>query len=222
MRWHCEVDKALPLRWCGDAGRLRQILLNLVGNAVKFTERGEIALFLQRHDGDGRHVMMKVVVRDTGIGIPLDAQTRIFDPFSQADGSTSRRFGGTRLGLAIVQRLVDMMGGQIGGQHPREGIHVLVYAPIEARRTNGVIGRNDVARLLKNPGPQRICRQDVPNLLMFQRAEGFSSRKMIRRIARSCWACWSCADTRRPSSGQGPVCYRPLNHSPFDLIFMGL
>lgn len=132
LQWHCEVDKTLPARWCGDAGRVRQILLNLVGNAVKFTERGEIVVSLQRHHDALGQVMMKVSVRDTGIGIPLEAQRKIFDPFAQADGSMTRRFGGTGLGLAIVQRLVEMMGATRRGERTRPRIDLLVHAPLEA------------------------------------------------------------------------------------------
>lgn len=110
----CRIDPELPVVWRGDAGRFRQILINLVGNAVKFTERGGILIHFQQHENCEAGAFLKVTVRDTGIGIPLEVQQKIFDPFSQADGSTSRRFGGTGLGLAIVQRLVEMMGGEIG------------------------------------------------------------------------------------------------------------
>ncbi len=107
------IDPALPITWRGDAGRFRQILVNLVGNAVKFTERGGIHLDIYQLQDLGCDALIKVMVRDTGIGIPFDAQQKIFDPFAQADGSTTRRYGGTGLGLAIVQRLVEMMGGTV-------------------------------------------------------------------------------------------------------------
>ncbi|MBK9308519.1 MAG: response regulator [Nitrospira sp.] len=114
LHLHCEIAPELPSRLRGDVGRLRQILMNLIGNAVKFTERGQIAVCIQPC-GDGRgHTTMKVLVRDTGIGIPREAQPHIFEPFTQADGSMTRRFGGTGLGLTIVKRLVEMMGGTIG------------------------------------------------------------------------------------------------------------
>ncbi len=98
----------------GDASRLRQIIVNLVGNAVKFTQSGEVALTVERENGaaDGR-VGLHFRVADTGIGIPEEKQAAIFDSFTQADGSTSRKYGGTGLGLTICQRLVQMMGGRI-------------------------------------------------------------------------------------------------------------
>ena len=110
----CRIAPTVPTRWLGDAGRLRQILLNLVGNAVKFTERGGVAVDIGLDRDCGSDAIVKVTVRDTGIGIPVEVQQKIFDPFAQADGTMSRRFGGTGLGLTIVQRLVEMMGGTIG------------------------------------------------------------------------------------------------------------
>ena len=114
-----DVHNAIPEFAIGDAGRIRQILLNLVNNAIKFTPQGEVEVVLRLEDSTveerapGSDLLLHFTVRDTGIGIPLDKQTIIFQPFSQADGSTSRKFGGTGLGLTISTRLVEMMGGRI-------------------------------------------------------------------------------------------------------------
>ena len=90
--------------------------MNLVDNAVKFTERGEVIVSVSanRGAGDSEHVILRIAIRDTGVGIPLDRQAALFQPFVQVDASTTRRFGGTGLGLSIAARLVEMMGGQIG------------------------------------------------------------------------------------------------------------
>lgn len=110
----CSIPHDIPGEWIGDGGRLRQVLTNLLGNAVKFTDRGEIgiAVSMPRHV-DERHAMLRFDVTDTGIGIPEAAQQRIFDAFAQADDATERIYGGTGLGLAICARLVSMMGGKI-------------------------------------------------------------------------------------------------------------
>ncbi len=109
----CHVATGLPDRLLGDPGRLRQILTNLVANAIKFTESGEVSVRVTEEAPDPESVLLRFVVRDTGIGIPLEAQQRVFESFSQADGSTTRRHGGTGLGLTIARQLTEMMGGTI-------------------------------------------------------------------------------------------------------------
>jgi PAS domain S-box-containing protein len=108
------LDPALPDLVRGDAVRLRQVLLNLGGNAVKFTHSGEIALDCKVLSKDAGGVRVRCEVRDTGIGIPADRLAALFQAFSQVDTSTTRRFGGTGLGLSIVKRLVELMGGEVG------------------------------------------------------------------------------------------------------------
>ncbi|MFO0705733.1 MAG: response regulator [Nitrospira sp.] len=118
----CYIPGHIPDSVIGDPVRLRQILLNLVGNAVKFTESGDVTIqaTLLAHEGD--RLTLKVEVADTGIGIPPHVQERLFTAFVQADGSTTRRFGGTGLGLAIVKQLVHLMGGNVGvASEPGEG-----------------------------------------------------------------------------------------------------
>src|SRR6202022_2786768 len=106
----------------GDAGRLRQVLVNLVGNAVKFTERGQILVQVEVESKSSDATILHYLVSDSGIGIPKEMQRKIFEPFRQADGSTTRRFGGTGLGLTISSTLVELMGGRIWlDSTPREG-----------------------------------------------------------------------------------------------------
>ncbi|WP_229213172.1 MULTISPECIES: PAS domain-containing protein [unclassified Duganella] len=131
-----DIDPRLPAELAGDPMRLEQVLLNLVGNAVKFTERGEVVLQVRAAAGAdlaGRHaILLEFRVRDTGVGIPAAQQARIFDAFSQADGSSSRQFGGAGLGLAICRQLADMMGGAISvSSEPGGGSEFLFSCPFE-------------------------------------------------------------------------------------------
>jgi CheY-like chemotaxis protein len=108
-----QVRPEVPETLVGDPGVLRQILVNLVGNAIKFTEHGEVNVRVERESEEERRACLHFRVQDTGIGIPVESQTRIFEAFAQADSSTTRRYGGTGLGLTISRRLVEMMGGRI-------------------------------------------------------------------------------------------------------------
>jgi two-component system sensor histidine kinase/response regulator len=108
------VAPDVPDRLIGDHHRFRQVLLNLIGNALKFTDSGEIIVFAQCKSLDGNRLMLHVAVRDTGVGIATGKQALIFEAFRQADGSTTRKYGGTGLGLAVSAQLVNLMGGQIG------------------------------------------------------------------------------------------------------------
>jgi len=110
------IDRRIPENLVGDPVRLRQVLLNLIGNAIKFTDRGRVSIDAVLENDLPHGASVRVTVIDSGIGLTKEQQVRLFSPFTQADGSVTRKYGGTGLGLAISRKLVEMMGGQIGFQ----------------------------------------------------------------------------------------------------------
>jgi signal transduction histidine kinase len=124
-----DIDPAVPLALRGDPGRLRQVLTNLVANAIKFTPQGEVVLSITAQGVTSQDAGVRFEIRDTGIGISPEAQRLLFQPFSQADSSTSRKYGGSGLGLAISMQLVEAMGGRIGIESepasPRKARHFI-------------------------------------------------------------------------------------------------
>ena len=114
LKLNYHIAPEVPESFCSDAGRLRQILMNLVSNALKFTERGEVSIRVSLETKSNRTATVRFEIEDTGIGIGKEHQQAVFESFSQVDGSASRKFGGTGLGLAIVKQLTELMGGHVG------------------------------------------------------------------------------------------------------------
>jgi two-component system, sensor histidine kinase RpfC len=114
LRVSAHIDPSVPFALKGDALHLRQVLINLIGNALKFTERGEVEVTVESLGEEAGRLRLRFAVRDTGIGIPEDAQARIFEVFEQADAATNRRYGGSGLGITISRQLVELMGGTLG------------------------------------------------------------------------------------------------------------
>ena len=114
LEFGCVIDHRVPSLLRGDPLRIRQVLVNLIGNAIKFTREGEVSVVVTLEDERDSAVRLRFVVRDTGIGIPKDRQESVFESFTQADGSTTRNYGGTGLGLTICRQIIELMGGEIG------------------------------------------------------------------------------------------------------------
>ena len=144
---HCTVDSVMPASLSGDPIRMRQILFNLLSNALKFTEQGEVEVSVGLGEVDEQNVEVVLVVRDTGIGMDEETQERLFSPFSQADSSTTRRYGGTGLGLVIVSQLVKLMGD----------------GSVHLESTSGQGSTFTVRVRLKTPQPEKASIVDEPD-----------------------------------------------------------
>jgi two-component system sensor histidine kinase/response regulator len=170
----CAVAPETPVTLVGDPGRLGQVLVNLVGNAVKFTDRGEIAVHVAPGAVEDDAMELHVAVRDTGIGVPADKREVIFEPFVQADSSTTRRYGGTGLGLAITRRLVAVMGGRIWVES-EEGCGSTFHFTVRLRRSP----RSVPGDFLTDPG-------DLDGLPVLIVDDNAASRRVLADMV-SCW-----------------------------------
>ncbi len=197
-----DVGDDVPDRLVGDSGWLRQIILNLLGNAIKFTEQGETVLEVSLLDSTEETCRLQFEVRDTGIGIPLEKQQMVFEPFSQADGSTIRRFGGTGLGLAISSSLVRMMGGEISlASEAGHGTAVRFTAPF------GLDGDNSEAT------------EDTPVALAGVRALIVDDNATNRRIIERRLRFWG-IETKTAVDGPQALAMIDTAEKPFQLLLL--
>jgi PAS domain S-box-containing protein len=206
----CRIDPDVPESVVGDPGRLRQILINLIGNAIKFTERGEVVVTVERVLGEDDPVILLFSVADSGIGIPEAKRSSIFDAFEQADGSTTRKYGGTGLGLSISSRLVELMQGRIWVQeNPGGGSLFRFTARLERDTGAGAEADWDVAGPVVLDGLRVLIVDDD------------AINKMILEEILSQWGC------RYLAVGGGPEALRALDQAankgePFALILLDL
>jgi signal transduction histidine kinase/DNA-binding response OmpR family regulator len=194
-----EIGGDVPNDLVGDAGRLRQIVLNLVGNAVKFTSLGEVELGVRLAQPAGEGVRLHFSVRDTGIGIPAEKHRLIFEAFSQADGSTTRSYGGTGLGLSISRRLVEMMGGEIWLESELGKGSTFHFT--------AAFGRAEAGSGLFAPVAERLCVLAVD--------DNAAVRRALRSALESCGAEVTLAQ-------DGPEALRMLDDRSFDLVLLDM
>jgi len=191
----------------GDAGRLRQVLTNLIGNAIKFTKQGEVFVQISQETAADADPILRFTIKDTGIGIPADVQRRLFQPFTQADGSTTRKYGGTGLGLAISKQLVELMGGEIGvASEPGQGATFWFTVRVEKQPPD--------------TEPSTLASFDLSHLrvLIVQRNE--TQRKVLVHQTRA-WGMISVEAEDGPSA-QTLINSATAKGEPYDLILLDL
>jgi len=198
----CHVLPDVPNVAVGDPGRLRQVIVNLVGNAIKFTERGQILVQVEMMSKTATDLVLHYFVSDSGMGIPADKQQAIFEPFKQADGSTTRRFGGTGLGLTISSTLVELMGGRIWLEsEPLEGstFHFTAHLGITDAR----------------PEPPAVNLTDLPVLIVDDNA-------VNRRVLQDLLVRWKMRPTVADSGGAAlrALTEASERHQPFALVLL--
>ncbi|WP_299027278.1 response regulator [uncultured Thermanaerothrix sp.] len=201
----CHIPPDVPTLLRGDANRLRQILTNLVGNAVKFTEKGEVVLRVKRVSESPTHATLTFSVQDTGIGIPPERQAAIFERFTQADMSTTRRYGGTGLGLAISAHLVELMGGKIS----------LISEPNRGSlfSFNLTLPKQEVAREMP---PAALLALPPQRILVIE--ENTHNRLLLSEIVGALG--WQITTARSPEEGLRILTQKGIAQSPFDLLFL--
>ncbi len=196
------IPAAVPDRLVGDPRRLRQVVINLVGNAVKFTEEGEVEVGMAVQEAWPDAVCLRLWVRDTGIGIAPDKQAQIFDSFSQVDSSTSRRFGGSGLGLAISQQLVELMGGRIW---------------VESEEGQGSTFYCTVRLGLGTPEAKRADQVSLEGLRVLVADDHATNRRILKEVLKS-WA----MEVELVESGAAAIAALEAAAQPFDIVLMDL
>ncbi|MFZ5484299.1 MAG: response regulator [Pseudomonadota bacterium] len=199
-------DVNLPPTLIGDPLRVGQILLNLCGNAIKFTEQGEIELSFQAVSATGGELTLQACVRDTGIGMTSEAQARLFEKFSQADQSTTRRFGGTGLGLAITRNLVEMMGGRIWVEDSQLGRGTTLCFTLRLK----IAQQSHDPVLLEQAGP----------LLKGVRVLVVDDNEAAREILADMLSFFRLEVTRAASGAEALDQIRHAGDKPFDIVYM--
>jgi PAS domain S-box-containing protein len=204
----CHIPPDFPVYLRGDDTRIRQILTNLAGNALKFTERGQISLTAQVLEQSPTHAQFRLSVSDTGIGIPLERQDAIFESFIQADGSTTRRYGGTGLGLTICRQLVELMGGIIG---------------VESEPGRGSVFYFDLS-LEKGDEPPILPSERMPQVLAGIRVLIVDDNETNRHILREQLRAWGCRTAEATSGiiGLRLLSDAHIQRDPFTLVLLDM
>jgi signal transduction histidine kinase/CheY-like chemotaxis protein len=214
-----DVDEAVPRQVKGDEARLRQILINLISNAIKFTEKGAVSLHVSLHSLSPEEEVAEVEfeVRDSGIGMSQEQMNQLFKPFSQGDSSTTRRYGGTGLGLAISKRLGEAMGGRVwAASRPHEGSSFFVQVPFSVVSTKGPDARMpvDEASILEARVETVLPAESLPLKIAIAEDNKANQRVIMIMLRRLGWEC--------VFAENGYELIQLIKDQDYDLIFMDL
>ncbi|HET7890622.1 MAG TPA: response regulator [Candidatus Sulfotelmatobacter sp.] len=200
----CDIEADVPLNLRSDPERLRQVLVNLIGNAVKFTDQGEVVARIEIESQTASHAVLHFQVQDTGIGIPFDKQAIIFEPFAQADGSCTRKYGGTGLGLTISQRTVEMLGGTMWMESsPGQGSTFHFRFPLEV--TQASVRRASGSRI-----------EDLKNVRILIVDDNPTNCRILQSVVRS----WKMRSAIASSADQALTLMHAATTSPFQMFLI--
>ena len=210
----CVVDPDVPVLLRGDPGRLRQILINLANNAVKFTESGEVSIRASLESQDDTRVTVRFSVTDTGIGIEPERVEKLFRSFSQVDASTTRKYGGTGLGLAISKQLVELMGGKIGlDSEPGSGSTFWFVVPIEKQPAELTCAASPAEAQEETPAPEPSS-DDLPKLRILIAEDNSVNQILALRLVENKLGC------NADAVANGSEAIEALQRIDYDLVLM--
>ncbi len=211
LEFICHIDPEVPSLLIGDPGRLRQMVINLTSNAIKFTDKGEVSIHVSLEKESGSEIFLRFRIKDTGIGIPKHLQASLFSPFTQADSSTTRKFGGTGLGLSISKQLAEMMGGSIG---------------VESENTKGAtfwftVRFHKQTTEEKQPSEEGLPSLDLRQTRILAVDDNATNRFYLQKVTES-WGCRDFAEAANGKEALKMIREATATGKPFDLAILDM
>ncbi|QDV25071.1 ATP-binding protein [Aureliella helgolandensis] len=213
-----EVETSVPATLISDSTRLRQILTNLVSNAVKFTEQGGVTLIVRTQGPERSPERLQIFVEDTGIGMTADQLESVFEPFKQADVSTTRKYGGTGLGLSISKRLAEALGGKIDVESETQvGTRMIFSLPVVGAEDGGLVSPEDALAIARTRGVSRFLKCDLREVRVLVVDDGESNRRLMSLLLTD-----SGATVMTACNGQEAVEQLLADQEAFDIVLLDM